>query len=69
MLVSAEQSRKAEFPIDVKLSGSVMLVSAKHPLYSLFINNQCFIIKTVEIDTSNFKNDSKNGDLTYLTFV
>lgn len=37
--------------------------------YSLFINTQCFIIKTVEIDTSNFKNDSKNGDLTYLTFV
>ena len=37
--------------------------------YSLFIYNQCFIIKTVEIDTSNFKNDSKNGDLTYLTFV
>lgn len=23
----------------------------------------------VEIDTSNFKNDSKNGDLTHLTFV
>ena len=40
-----------------------------HDQYSLFINTQCFIIKTVEIDTSNFKNDSKNGDLTYLTFV
>lgn len=41
----------------------------KQYAYSLFINTQCFIIKTVEIDTSNFKNDSKNGDLTYLTFV
>lgn len=44
-------------------------IARKQILYSLFINTQCFIIKTVEIDTSNFKNDSKNGDLTYLTFV
>ena len=49
--------------------GISMLVRPEQFEYSLFINTQCFIIKTVEIDTSNFKNDSKNGDLTYLTFV